>query len=34
MVEARRGMAHADLRFVNVLRRCGIDGPVEAEDIA
>ena len=34
VVEARRGMAHAELRFVNVLRGCGIDGPVEAEDVA
>ena len=32
MVEARRRMAHAKLRFVNILGRCRIDGPVEAED--
>ncbi len=34
VVEARRGAAHAELRFVNVLRGCGIDGPVEAKNIA
>ena len=32
VVETRRWMAHAELRFVNILRQCGIDGPVEAED--
>ncbi len=34
VVEARRGMAHAELRFMNVLRGCGINSPVEAEDVA
>ena len=34
VVEARRRMAHAELRFVNLLGRCRIDGPVEAEDVA
>ena len=32
VVKTRRWTAHAELRFVNILRRCGIDGPVEAED--
>ena len=32
VVKTRRWMAHAELRFVNVLRQCGINGPVEAED--
>ncbi len=32
--EARRGIAHSELRLVNLLGRCRIDGPVEAENIA
>ena len=34
VVDARRGMAHAELCFVDVLRGCGIDGPVEAKNTA
>ncbi len=34
VVDARRGMLHGELGFMDVLRRCRIDGPVEAEDRA
>ena len=33
VVEARRRMAHAELRFMDGFWVCGIDAPVEAEHI-